>query len=104
MMAVKPVLRRLAIRNAIRRPREAVLIVLGSLLGTAIITGSFIVGDTLTSSIRSGAYTHLGPVDELVLATGVTGLADLDRSLAALPRGNIDGTLTLLGTGAAVAS
>src|SRR5687767_15072788 len=49
--ARKPVLRRLAVRNAIRRPRESALIVLGALLGTAIITGSAVVGDTFGASI-----------------------------------------------------
>ena len=52
----RPVLRRLAFRNAARRPRETALVILGSLLGTAIMTGSFVVGDTFTSSIRRGAF------------------------------------------------
>ena len=40
--------------------------IVGSLLGTAIITGSLIVGDTIDRSIRAGAYDQLGPVDEIV--------------------------------------
>ena len=64
----RPVLRRLAFRNAVRRPREAALVVLGSLLGAAIITGSVVVGDTMDASIRQVARTHLGPIDELVSA------------------------------------
>ena len=64
----RPVLRRLALRNAVRRPREAALVVLGSLLGAAIITGSAVVGDTMDASIRQVARTHLGPIDELVTA------------------------------------
>ena len=52
----RPVLRRLAVRNATRRPREAILVVLGSMLGAAIITGSAIVGDAkVAASIRAGA-------------------------------------------------
>src|SRR5207302_7911814 len=47
----RPVLRRLALRNAARRPRETALVILGALLGTAIMTGSFVVGDTFSSSI-----------------------------------------------------
>ena len=61
-----PLLRRLATRNAARRPIEAVLVIGGSLLGTAIITGSLIVGDTIDRSIRAAAYDQLGPVDEIV--------------------------------------
>lgn len=63
-------LRRLGIRFALRRPAEAVLVVLGSMLGTAIITGSFIVGDTLDASVRSSAWTQLGPIDETLTAYG----------------------------------
>ncbi|MGZ4415667.1 MAG: hypothetical protein ACXVRZ_15025, partial [Gaiellaceae bacterium] len=54
ILARRPILRRLALRNAMRRPREALLVVLGSLLGAAIITGSAVVGDTMDSSIRQG--------------------------------------------------
>jgi hypothetical protein len=68
ILARRPILRRLAVRNAVRRPREAALVVLGSMLGAAIITGSAVVGDTMDSSIRQVARQHLGPVDELVVA------------------------------------
>ena len=67
----QPTLRRLALRNVARRKGEAVLVVAGSLLGTAIITASFIVGDTLRASIRDAARTELGPVDEVVRVTGL---------------------------------
>lgn len=71
VLAVRQVaLRRLAVRSALRRPAEAVLVVLGSMLGTAIITGSFIVGDTLDASVRSSAWTQLGPIDETLTAYG----------------------------------
>ena len=66
----RPVLRRLAVRNAVRRPREATLVVLGSLLGAAIITGSMVVGDTIDASIRQSARAHYGPIDEVVNARG----------------------------------
>ena len=55
ILARRPILRRMAVRNAARRPREAMLVVLGSLLGAAIITGSAVVGDTMNSSIRQAA-------------------------------------------------
>ena len=68
-----PTIRRLALRNVARRKGEAALVVAGSLLGTAIITASFIVGDTLRASIRDAARTELGPVDEVVRVTGLEG-------------------------------
>ena len=50
-----PVERRLAARNALRRRGETILVVAGSILGTAIIVGSLIVGDTLNYSLRQTA-------------------------------------------------
>ena len=80
----RPVLRRLALRDALRRPTETALVVIGSLLGTALITGSFIVGDTLDASIRATATTQLGPVDEKVDAPDLATAKQLERNLAEL--------------------
>ena len=38
----------------------------GSVLGTAIIVGSLVVGDTLDFSFKQNAYRYLGVVDEVV--------------------------------------
>ena len=76
--------RRLALRSIARRPGETVLVIAGSLLGTAIITGSFIVGDTLDSSIRASAETQLGPIDETVTAFGTESLPVLREALGGL--------------------
>lgn len=100
----KPVLRRLALRNAVRRPRETALVILGSLLGTAIMTGSFVVGDTFNSSIRRMAYEQLGPVDEIVSANGIGAAPALQSRLGSLRDPNIDGTLALTTTSASAAS
>jgi putative ABC transport system permease protein len=91
----RPILRRLALRNALRRPREAALVVVGSLLGAAIITGSAVVGDTMDSSIRQSARQHLGPIDELVLASNASERALLAGRLRALPTSQVDGVMTL---------
>ena len=100
----KPVLRRLAIRNASRRPRETALILLGALLGTAIITGSATVGDTLGSSIRQGASTKLGPIDEIVRSVGLESAAPLLAAVRSAPQEDIDGILPIRAIGAAVAT
>ncbi len=78
----RPEVRRLATRAAGRRPTETVLVALGILLGTAIITGSLVVGDSLRSSLQAGAFTQLGPVDETVTAPGADSPARLRRALA----------------------
>ncbi len=100
----KPVLRRLALRNVVRRPRETALVILGSLLGTAIMTGSFVVGDTFNASIRRTAYTQLGPVDEIVSANGLAAAPVLAARLASLRDPNVDGTLAIVSTTASAAS
>ena len=100
----RPVLRRLALRNAVRRPREAALVVLGSMLGAAIITGSAVVGDTMNASIRQVARTHLGPIDELVTVRSPAEQAQLLRVLRPLEAGNVDGVLAFATIEAAVTS
>jgi putative ABC transport system permease protein len=102
--ARKPVLRRLALRNASRRPRETALILLGALLGTAIITGSSTVGDTLGNSIRQGAFTKLGPIDELVRTSSVDEQSAAVETIRALAAPEIDGVLPITIVGAAVAT
>jgi putative ABC transport system permease protein len=100
----RPVWRRLALRNIARRPRETVLIVLGSLLGTAIMTGSFVVGDTFTSSIRRGAYEQLGPIDEVVSASGLANGAAVRARLEGFRAADADGVLPLTIASAAIAT
>lgn len=82
--ARRPTLRRLAFRNANRRRGEAVLVLLGSMLGTAIICASLIAGDSLRASIRDFARTQLGPIDETVVLNGLT---HLDAAVTAVGKG-----------------
>ncbi len=98
----RPVLRRLALRNAMRRPREAALVVVGAMLGAAIITGSFVVGDTLDSSTRQLAYSHLGPVDEVVTVPNQGDWLLVGGRLLALPARTVDGILPIATMDAAV--
>ena len=63
---------RLGIRNAQRRPGRSALIVVGLMLGTAIIAAALATGDTMTQTIRSSAVSALGQTDELVSARGAT--------------------------------
>jgi len=99
----RPVLRRLAVRNAARRPRETALILLGALLGTAIITGSAIVGDTLGASVRRSAYTQLGPIDETVRPASLAELPGVTAAVRDAHIQDVDGVLPLTLLSAAVA-
>src|SRR3954452_16439938 len=64
----QPVSRRLSARQVARRRTEAALVISGSVLGTAIIIGALVVGDTLNHSVRQEAYRTLGAIDERVIS------------------------------------
>ena len=102
--ARRPFLRRLAIRDATRRPSEAVLVIAGSLLGTALITGSLIVGDTLDSSIEATAFTQLGPVDEVVTLQDPSRAQELVDRLEARDDNGIDGVVSIVSAQASFAT
>ncbi|HET6878262.1 MAG TPA: FtsX-like permease family protein [Jatrophihabitans sp.] len=92
----RPVSRRLAARQLTRRRSEAVLAIVGATLGTAIIVGSLVVGDTLNFSVRQAAYQTLGPVDERVMAPDAGTGEFAARTLAPLRRDPaVDGVLTV---------
>jgi putative ABC transport system permease protein len=98
----RPFLRRLALRQVSRRRTEAALVIAGSMLGTAIIVGSLIVGDTLNFSVKQAAYTNLGPIDEIVVSSTLARSRAVAQRLAPLredPR--VDGVLTAVGDQAA---
>ena len=100
-----PMTRRLALRQLNRRRAEAALVVAGSVLGTAIIVGSLVVGDTLDHSFKQGAYRYLGVVDEVVGSPDPAQGEAAARRLERL-RGDpaIDGLLTVRRHDAAVVS
>lgn len=58
-----PVLVKIAVRNIPRRRAQSVLIVIGLMLSTTIITASLVVGDTISSSIRQTALNGLRNTD-----------------------------------------
>lgn len=62
----KPVLFRIGIRNLPRRRAQTLLIVLGLMLSTLIMSSALGFGDSLNYSIKQGVYDRLGPIDETV--------------------------------------
>ena len=96
-------IRRQSLRNISRHRSEALLVLAGTLLGTAIITASFVVGDSLSGSIRGLATTELGEVDEgIVLSSD-----DADPVIAAIngtPIPGVDGVLVIESAAAVVVS
>ncbi|MEZ5322745.1 MAG: hypothetical protein R2698_11865 [Microthrixaceae bacterium] len=103
-----PVLRRLALRSISRRRAEALLIISGSTLGTAIICAALVVGDSFQSSLRDVARTRFGPIDIVVTSNpggDFTTTADaLRRRVDASPLPGVDGTLAVTSTPATLRS
>ena len=75
---------RLGVRNVRRRRARSALIVVGLMLGTAIITAALATGDTMSHTIRSAAVSALGRTNEVVAAKGIsTALATASDSTGA---------------------
>ena len=100
----RPTFRRLAVRNALRRKNEALLVIIGSLFGTAIVTSAFVVGDTLHASIRDEARTRLGPIDNVALVHHTSELAEVLRRVSSPPLPGVDGVMPLVTASATAAS
>ena len=60
------VLVRMALRNVVRRPLRGVLVVVGLMLATAIISSAFTTGDSVTQSIKTNATASLRALDETI--------------------------------------
>lgn len=97
-------LRRMALRNIVRRPVEALLVIGGAALGTAIITSAFVVGDTFDTTIRDIGRTQYGPVDEVVEADDITQVDQVAAVLTGDPVDGVDGVLPLVWAPAAAAA
>src|SRR5579883_1021353 len=95
---------KMGLRNIPRRRAQTMLIIVGLMLSTVIITSAFGTGDTVSYSIRSATVDNLGYIDETVqnvasagatqTSGGVTFIApsvqqQITRILAANP--NVDG-------------
>ncbi|MEE9199026.1 MAG: FtsX-like permease family protein [Dehalococcoidia bacterium] len=61
-----PILARMAIRSAWRRPARSILILIGLMLATAIISSAFTTGDSVTFSIKRNVTDSLRLLDEII--------------------------------------
>jgi putative ABC transport system permease protein len=69
-MLRRPALRRLGLRNLTRRKWNTILVVLGSMVGTALISGSLVLGDSTGRFQENEARQTLGEIDEVVGQAG----------------------------------
>ncbi len=58
---------RMAVRNAGRRKTQVVLVIVGLLVATSILSGSFVIGDSLVFAIRRSVFQQLDQVDESIV-------------------------------------
>ena len=98
----RPTIRRLGIGNVLRRRGEAALVIGGSMLATALIVASFIVGSSFDRSIRNIAQTRLGPVDEIVYVGDTERVDELAAVVGT--NDNVDGVLPVVRASVAVGS
>ena len=69
-MLRRPALRRMGLRNLTRRKWNTVLVVVGSMVGTALISGSLVLGDSTGRFQENEARQTLGEIDEVVGQAG----------------------------------
>ena len=69
-MLRQPALRRIGLRNFSRRRWNAALVILGSMVGTALISGSLVLNDSTGRFQESEARERLGEIDEVVQQSG----------------------------------
>jgi len=66
LLGLRPLLAHLAARNIGRRKARVAIVLAGLLVGTAIISSSLVVGDTLRYIFLQDVYQRLDAIDELV--------------------------------------
>src|SRR6185437_12130852 len=106
---------KMGLRNIPRRRAQTILIIVGLMLSTVIITSAFSTGDTVSYSIRNATIKNLGYIDESVTSTGTGQNAAAAGGVAYIPAAvqkkvlailaanqNVDGYTTVLARGAAL--
>jgi putative ABC transport system permease protein len=73
MMTRDKITVRMSLRNFTRRKTSMALVIAGLMIGTAMISGSLVTGDTLTNLFTRGAYNGYGYADEVVYAQSAQG-------------------------------
>jgi len=60
------ILFKMGVRNVTRRKMNTIIVVLGLMIGTAIISGALVVGDTLENMFTKGVYDSYDETDETI--------------------------------------
>src|SRR5262245_25715763 len=81
----RPLLARLAFREAIRRPFQSAVVIGGLMIGTGAILGPAVWNDSVADSLAAAAYRSWGRVDVTVSAGGRYFDPDIAARIAADP-------------------
>lgn len=73
LMLRRPVFARMALRNIVRRKRYTVIVVVGLMIATSMISGSLVVGDTMDHLVRQEVYEQTGAVDIVITVEDEVG-------------------------------
>ncbi|OAA27200.1 hypothetical protein AT15_05105 [Kosmotoga arenicorallina S304] len=65
-MIRNPIMLKMSFKNAFRRKAETLLVVLGSLIGTALIVGSMAMNDSFQKFLYAQVEYNLGEIDEIL--------------------------------------
>src|SRR5215217_9437494 len=76
----RPVIFKLGIRNIPRRKAQTILIVVGLMLSTLIISAALGTGDTVDYSLTKDVYDNYGNVDTLVVQSQQFDAPYIDRT------------------------
>ena len=76
---------KMGLRNIPRRRAQTVLIIVGLMLSTVIITSAFSTGDTVSYSIRNATIQNLGFIDESVTGAAANQAASVAGGVAYIP-------------------
>jgi putative ABC transport system permease protein len=93
---INPLFFKMGLRNIPRRRAQTILIIVGLMLSTVIITSAFGTGDTISYSVRQSAISGLGNVDEAIFHTAgvntsasVNGVGPISADVAGKIQANV---------------
>jgi putative ABC transport system permease protein len=77
----RPVIFKLGVRNIPRRKAQTILIVIGLMLSTLIISAAMTTGDTINNSVGAQVYDLLGHTDEVVVFSSEPEDANIQNAI-----------------------
>lgn len=76
LMLQNRIILKMAVRNMLRRKVNTIIVVLGLMVGTAIISSALVIGDTMDSMIESAVLDGYYTTDEIIIGRNLIGEPD----------------------------